>query len=176
MFKLFGFGRQKTPPEAVPSTRSEPANSALNTRQHTDMQREMVSVVLKDLLRTNGIPSVWMGCDVSAGSPRSRGADMQIRLVVRQWNEQLVLHLPIIQKLLVEGLDRFEPSVDHSAYKISWTMAADCGYPHSELPSPDSWLPTVGPTLAAGPDPQNAPVVAKPKFDLPPSEMDRMAQ
>ncbi len=167
MFKFLGFGRQQ--PAPARSERST-AESAPTTRQHTDIQRELVRVVLKDTLRNFGIPAAWLGCDVTALSGRARGQDLLVRLVVQKWDERLLPFLPALQKMLVVGLDRFEPSIDHSGYVISWQFAPDCGCPHQNVPGASFW---------ADPAPAAAPAAvaqaAKPKFDLPPSMWEKPA-
>lgn len=174
MLKFLGLGRSKPAPAAdsVPSAESVP-----NTRQHSDIQRELVRVVLKDCLRQNGIPVSWVGCEVTALSSHARGEELFVRLVVLKWDDRLAMFLPALQKQLVAGLDRFEPSIDHSTYAMSWQFAADCGCPHLALPAPSTWAE---PAAAATPSrpaaqPAASPVVepTKPKFDLPPSAWDR---
>lgn len=163
MFKFLSRGKTKTveAPDSVPATGSPP-----NTRQHSDIQRELVRVVLKDCLRVNGIPLTWLGCEVTALSSRARGEELLVRLVVLKWDDRLVLFLPALQKQLIEGLDRYEPDIDHSTYAMSWRFAPDCGCPHVKLPAPATWTepaPTQTAAQATG---------AKPKFDLPPSAWD----
>jgi hypothetical protein len=172
MFKFLGFGRSKptSSPASVMAAESSP-----NTRQHSDIQRELVRVVLKDCLRQNGIPVAWLGCEVTALSSRARGEELFVRLVVLKWDDRLVMFLPALQKLLVAGLNRFEPSIDHSTYAMSWQFAPDCGCPHVTLPAPAAWAepaPAAAPAQAPG---QPAAAAAKPKFDLPPSMWDRTA-
>lgn len=170
MFKFLGFGRSKptSSPASVPAAESSP-----NTRQHSDIQRELVRVVLKDCLRQNGIPVAWLGCEVTALSSRARGQEMFVRLVVLKWDDRLVLFLPAIQKQLVAGLDRFEPSIDHSTYAMSWQFAPDCGCPHVALPAPATWAEPAPPAAQTQEPGQPTQAATKPKFDLPPSLWDR---
>ena len=76
MWKLFGFGKKKSVRTAPPKgsgmsvhPAAEPVTGA--TLQHTDVQRELVRVVLKDTLRKNGIPAGWIGCEVTGISHRN---------------------------------------------------------------------------------------------------------
>jgi hypothetical protein len=184
MFKIFGFGRAK--PAADQSVR--PAHDqAATTRQHTDIQRELVRVVLRDTLRLHGIPGAWLGCEVTALSGRARGEDILVRLVVLTWNEALLKYLPVLQQQLIVGLDRFEPSIDHSKYVVSWQFAPDCGCPHTQMPDAKTWggdgAPAATPSIVdwephgKGATSATAPAAAaaKPKFDLPVSALDRSA-
>ena len=136
MFKIFGFGRDKT----VEAPRSQlPSEQSTTTRQHTDIQRELVRVVLKDTLRIHGIPAAWLSCEVLALTGRARGDDMMVRLIVLKWHEPLLKFMPALQSELVVGLDRFEPAIDHSKYIVSWQFAPDCGCPYTQMPDARTW-------------------------------------
>lgn len=180
MFKFLGFGRPKPALEA-PVFRESAVS--VNTRQHSDIQRELVRVVLKDLLRQNGIPAAWIDCEVSAGSANARGSDVVVTLIVCKWHELLPRYLPLVQRNLVAGLDRFEPSIDHSNYTMHWAFAQDCGYPHTDMPSsaiwsvkvPESNQQKVAQSTAAQVDAEIVKIAPeKPKFDLPASPMDKL--
>ncbi len=179
MFKIFGFGRSR--PESAPAAKPA-SDQGATTRQHTDIQRELVRVVLKDTLRLHGVPGAWLGCEVTALSGRARGEDILVRLVVLTWNESLLKYLPVLQQQLIVGLDRFEPSIDHSKYVVSWQFAPDCGCPHTQMPDAKTWgmdpMPAAPPSIVdwdgdaktGAPAPSSPP---KPKFDLPASALDR---
>lgn len=180
MLKFLGFGRSKPAVEA-PVFRESAVS--VNTRQHSDIQRELVRVVLKDLLRQHGIPAAWIDCEVSAGSANARGSDVIVTLVVSKWHELLPRYLPLLQRNLVAGLDRFEPSIDHSKYTMHWAFAQDCGYPHTDMPSnaiwsikvPESNQAKAAQNAAAQVDAEIVKIAPeKPKFDLPPSAMDKL--
>ena len=171
MWKLFGFGKNKAAKPVAPKapTRSqqesaEPLTGA--TLQHTDVQRELVRVVLKDTLRKNGIPAGWIGCEVTGISHRNMDDELFVHLIVMHGSEALLQHAPALQQDLMQGLDRFEPNVDHSNYVVSWLFSPDCGFKRSTLPAPSFWAMDEAAQLDA-----MAPQKAKPKFDLP----DRVA-
>jgi hypothetical protein len=164
MLKFLGFGRKKTSSAPVPFQKSV---DAPNTQQQSDVQREMVRVVLKDVLRQSGIPAAWIGCEAQL-LRRQGGSTMAVKLVVQSWHERLLPYLPALQQALIDGLDRFEPTVKHGHYQITWQFSPDCGCPHARLPTPQFWAP---PPVASRP----ASTTSKSAFDLPPSEYDRVA-
>ena len=57
-----------------------------------------------------------------------------------KWNEQLLRYAPALQQELLIGLDRFDPSVDHSKYIVSWRFSPDCGCPFTRMPDQKSWF------------------------------------
>ena len=188
MLKFLGFGRSK-PGDKNPA--SKPPEQENLTQQHTDIQRELVRVVLKDTLRLHGIPAGWIACEVTVMSRRARTEDLFVHLTIVNWNENLLRFAPALQQQLIEGLNRFEPNVDHSKYIVSWRFAPNCGCPFIRLPDPTFWLAgetapksVTAPMVEAPPKTEStaslqsapAPTAAapKPKFDLPPSSMDHL--
>jgi hypothetical protein len=204
MFKFFGLGRSKI--RQAGRVEISPDASGL-TQQPTDIQRELVGVVLKDTLRLHGIPATWIGCEVNVLSRKSRtmnvaapantplDEDLFVHLVILKWNEALLRFAPAFERQLIEGLDRFEPHIDHSKYIVSWRFSPTCGCPQTRMPNPKFWQLSESQPAAqlqardlfaplatvpmARPTPAPAPVALavaapKPKFDLPPSEMDNI--
>ena len=195
LFRLLGLGQPERPRLKDSKGMSTPP---ANTQQHTDIQRELIRVVLKDTLRQHGIPSSWVGCEVTvlprrAVSGAHRGAGhaavnpaveareaLFVHLIIMIWSDALVHFAPALQQQLLQALDRFEPAVDHSHYVVAWRFSPQCRCPYQRLPDPMFW------TQEAFPEPQGAAplqpaaamvrvgVVAKPKFDLPPSRLDNI--
>ena len=164
LVKLFGFGNKPKAAASVsprrPDTPKEPVSGT--TQQHSDVQRELVRVVLKDTLRKNGIPAGWIGCEVTGISHRDMDDELFVHLIVMQGNEALLQYAPALQRDLMQGLNRFEPNVDHSNYVVSWLFSPDCGFKRSSMPAPSFWALDEAAQQAA-----LSPAKVKPKFDLP---------
>lgn len=206
LFRLLGLGQaQRARPRDSKGLSTPPSNTQTtqNTQQHSDVQRELVRVVLKDTLRRHGIPSSWIGCEVTLQSrPAPRGAGnapgpdprqapvaherLFVHLIVMKWNDALVHFAPALQQQLMQALDRFEPAVDHSNYIVSWRFSPQSGCPYTRMPDPMYWsqeaiaplpqpVPAVSrPALAPDAGAAAAPTLPKPKFDLPPSSLDNI--
>ena len=202
LFRLLGLGQAQPARPKDAKRLSMPPGPFANTQQHSDVQRELVRVVLNDTLRHHGIPSSWIGCEVTVMSrPAPGGAgnvagpgDRQapvarqrlfVHLIVMKWNEALVHFAPALQQQLMLALDRFEPVVDHSNYIVSWRFSPQSGCPYTRMPDPMFWsqdaiapmaqpVPTMSrPALV----PEAVAAVAqppKPKFDLPLSSLDNV--
>ena len=109
-------------------------------QQHSNARRELIRVVLKDTLRLHGIPPGWLACEVFIITRPPSAEELHIQLVVMKWNEQLLRYAPTLQQQLLLGLDRFDPSIDHSGYIVSWRFSPDCGCPFTRMPDPKSWV------------------------------------
>jgi hypothetical protein len=128
-----------TPPQAaVPQT----------VQQHTNIKRELIRVVLKDTLRQQAIPYDWLACEIIIIPRGPDDEELHIQLVVMKWNELLMRYAMALQQQLLRGLDRFDPSVDHSKYIISWRFAPECGCPFTVMPPPLLWSHTEPPAPA----------------------------
>jgi hypothetical protein len=117
---------------------------------------------------------------VSVSPDKSGGEELFVQLVIMKWNEALLRFAPALQQQLMLGLDRFDPAVDHSGYVVCWRFAAECECPFTQMPAPQFWSKAAEVSTSAAfqpPVPPTAPQAiepAKPKFDLPPSELDNM--
>jgi hypothetical protein len=143
------------------------------TQQRNDVRRELVRVVLKDTLRHHGIPFGWLACEVIITARAPGEETLNIQLVVMKWNELLLRYACALQQQLLLGLDRFDPSVDHSKYIVSWRFSPDSGCPLAVMPDKTVWLPSTLPQVEEEP----LPILDRrhktrppngPKFDLPP--------
>lgn len=136
MFKFLKAGAAKDAPGPDPAPESVPQPSA---QHHTDLKRELIQVVLKDTLRRRGVPFDWLTCEVFV-APRGPGEeDLHIQLTLVKWQEMLLRYAQALEHQLMLGLDRFDPSVDHSKYIISWRVSPDCGCPFAVMPPARFW-------------------------------------
>ena len=123
--------RPASPPSSIPAQDS--------VRPQSDIQRELIHVVLKDTLRRHGIPFEWLTCEVVTVVQGPGAESLQIQLMLMQWHELFLRYALALEQQLLRGLDRFEPTVDHSKYTISWRFSPDCGCPFHVLPPPLVW-------------------------------------
>jgi hypothetical protein len=144
MFKfLKHVGTPVDPIDSRPAPPPSPSAAAPNsTRPHTDIQRELIRVVLKDTLRRNGIPFEWLSCEVVTIAHGPASEELHIQLMLMQWHELFLRYAPALEHQLLRGLDRFEPTVDHSKYTISWRFSPECGCPFKVMPPAVVWSHT----------------------------------
>lgn len=163
---MFNFFRQSVSTDAtdsrpVPHPATPPAPPS--TQSHADIQRELVRAVLKDTLRRHGIPTEWLGCEVTTVANRNQSEELHIQLVLLQWHELLLRYARALELQLLRGLDRFEPHIDHAKKcTIAWRLSPDCGSPFTVMPPPVVWA------HEAQPPPEPPPVAEEP-----PSVLDR---
>lgn len=158
MFKFLKSGASKDATDSVLRSESVSATDSVapqGSRTHSDFRQELVRVVLKDTLRRRGIPHDWLSCEVIAVSKGPNQEELHIQLMLLKWSELFLRYAYALEHQLRQGLDRFEPSVDHSGYIISWRFASDSGCPFTVMPPPMIWLHDAAPAEA----PEAAPSV-----------------
>lgn len=142
------------------SSRVAPDNPAtIEDGSDNAMRRQLVSVLVRDVLRRHGIPAGWIECQMLVVSSRSRGPGMYIRLVATHWDQRLMNYAFAFQKSLVADIVRFEPQAAQWLHGISWQFEFAATCPYLELPDKSFWqTPTrVAVPAAVSPAPHAAP-------------------
>jgi hypothetical protein len=144
---MFGFFKKRAPaaappPHAVPQmppvTPSQEPSSSISS---TDVRVELVRAVLKDTMRDHGLPSDWLRCEVQAlpGNKGNNNGPLHIRIIMSKWSGTLLKYTMALERLILTGLDRYDPAVDHSGYSVSWQFSKECACPFPTMPAPETW-------------------------------------
>ena len=143
----FDIGR---PTEENPATIEDGSDNAL--------RRQLVHVLLRDVLRRHGVPSALIECQMLVVSSRSRGQGMYVRLVLKQWDERLMRYAFAFQNALMADILRFEPKASEWLHGVSWQFEFGGSCPYAELPDKSFWLSPTPPVAAppASDGPQHA--------------------
>jgi hypothetical protein len=149
---MFDFLRNKRQKNELRASVAPSSVAGSSTLQRSNIRRELIRVVLKDTLRLHGIPFDWLACEVIIIPIAHGEEELRIQIVVLKWKEHLLRYAPALQQQLLLGLDRFDPSVDHSKYIVSWRFSPDCGYPFSRMPDPKFWLKSTAPPAFEEPE------------------------
>ncbi len=142
--KLFGF-RPPSPlerasqPDFAVSRMVEESPMTIEDGSDNALRRQLVHVLLRDVLRRHGIPGPLIECQMLVVSSRSRGPGMYVRLVLKQWDERLVRYAFAFQKALKADILRFEPQANEWLHGISWQFEFGQSCPYSELPDKTFW-------------------------------------
>ncbi len=134
------------------NTSSSQGTSASATRENRDSpvsiedgsenatRRQLVQVLLRDVLRKSGIPADWIECQMLLISSRTRGQGMYVRLVIRHWDERLMNYLVAFQETLMADIRRFEPKTEEWLHGISWQLDMGDQCPYAALPDKSFWV------------------------------------
>lgn len=113
------------------------------------LRRQLVQVLVRDLVRRHGIPAHWLECQMLLVCSRSRGEGMYVRLVIKQWDPRLLTYAVAFQNALQLDITRFEPRASQWLFGISWQLEVGDTCPYPELPDRAAWLEPVKKTAVA---------------------------
>ena len=112
-------------------------------------RRQLVQVLLRDVLRRSGIPPEWIDCQMLLVSSRTRGHGMYVRLVLKHWDHRMMNYTVAFQRALVTDIERFEPQASQWLHGISWQLEVEDTCPYTELPEKSFWLTPPGVAIVA---------------------------
>lgn len=164
MWKFLKFGLSKRRAQESAAT-VPPVAHGLGAADRTAKRRELVRVVLRDTLRKHGIPTDWIGFEITPLGNSADGDMHLVHLVVLTWHEHLMDYAPVLQEQLWLGLSRFAPDTDRTQFTLGWKFSPECGCPVDAMPEPAFWSDRKSAPIAM-------PLPASKKFDLPASEYD----
>ena len=152
--KLFGFRSTVAPvrssqPDFAVSRMTEESPVTIEDGSDNALRRQLVHVLLRDVLRRHGIAAPLVECQMLVVTSRSRGPGMYVRLVLKQWDERLVRYAFAFQKALKADILRFEPQANEWLHGVSWQFDFGDSCPYAELPDKKFWqTPASQPALA----------------------------
>jgi hypothetical protein len=144
------FGRTAAPPDAVPESNSfrESETTTEQGSARNAPRRELVQVVLRDIMRRHGIPSAWIDCRILSVVSRSSATGMHVQLVVREAEDRLLVFVPAFQTSFMDEIERFEPKAHEWLLSLSWQFPGLRGVTPA-MPDPTAWA---GPAAAPAED------------------------
>lgn len=132
-------------PPAVPTAGEAASNDhPLTIEDGSDnaVRRQLVQVLLRDLLRKHGIAPQWIELQMLVVSRSSRGAGLYVRLIVRHWDDRLMNYASALQNTLMADIARFEPHASEWLHGISWQFEMTDSCPYTILPDKAFWVET----------------------------------
>lgn len=136
--KLWG----RAPQNELTDTKSaSAADSPLTIEEGSDnaMRRQLIMVLLRDVLRRHGIPQQWIELQMLVVSSASRGSGLYVRLVLRHWDARLLDYAQAFQNELLTDIGRFEPMASEWLHGISWQLEMSESCPYTSVPDKAFW-------------------------------------
>ncbi|WP_177219041.1 hypothetical protein [Polaromonas sp. OV174] len=135
----FGFKNHKKPTLAAAQPAADGGLSTIEEGSPNSLRRQLVQVLLRDVMRRHGIPSAWIDCQLLVVSSRSRGEGMYVRLIIKHWDPRLLNYAHAFQNTLMMDISRFEPQSVHWLFGVSWQLELGNACPYQELPDRSVW-------------------------------------
>lgn len=167
MFKFMRSARAKQDSQ-FPDTAMAMASGS--TLQANEVQRELILIAYRDTMRMHGVPAQWLDCKVVNIANGDGTERTQIQLIINKWSGHVLRYAMALERQLVQCLDRYEASVDHSEYEWVWKFGPECDCPFPDMPAPEEWaqkkvaneVRRTGPTTPSAAAPLPAAVQHKP--------------
>ena len=103
------------------------------------MRRQLIMVLLRDVLRRHGIPQQWIELQMMVVSSASRGSGLYVRLVLKHWDARMLNYAQAFQNELLTDIGRFEPKASEWLHGISWQFEMSTSCPYTTLPDKTFW-------------------------------------
>ncbi|QJC55880.1 hypothetical protein HC248_01164 [Polaromonas vacuolata] len=131
----------------LPLTRTQPRSLGGRNAQFMQsdqtpggIRRRLIQVVMRDLMRRNGLPQNWVECHIKLIDGESQTNKIALQLVLKHWDERLIHYLPALENELTADIKRFEPKASEWLEDISWQLAPVNACPYKFLPNKKVWL------------------------------------
>lgn len=149
--RLFGTAHRAPPEPSRPHLAAGVSVQAPMSEGET--RRELLRVVLRDMLHRQGIPPDWIGAEMLTTTGRNGQRGVHWRLLVKHWDPRIVMHAVALQQVLQRRVTTFDPTSTIWLNGISWQFALSDESVCPALPRAGSWTSPDAPVAA----PQAAP-------------------
>ena len=156
-------GYDSTPAALAPPL-SRPGDDSATPKDSSDnaTRRQLVQMLMRKLLHSNGIPPHWIECQMLLASSRTRGQGIYIRLVLKHFDIRFLPYLFAFQQTLRQDLERFEPKSATWLQGLSWQFDLADDWSHSTLPDRTFWQTAAAPAALLPTRPPPAPLQPAP--------------
>ena len=107
---------------------------------------ELIQFVLSEIMQRHKIPRDWIASEVHTLSAAHGKERVYVHLIMHRWSEHLLRYSAAIGRMLLIGLDQFEPHVSHAHYVLAWRFDPSCDLPFASIPDAVSWHVSVSPS------------------------------
>ncbi len=102
-------------------------------------RRELVQVVLRDTMRTHGIPSDWIDCRILSVVSRNSISGLHVTFIVKQGEDRLMEFVHPFQESFMRELEKYEPRAKDWLFSLSWQFDGKSRAAPAQMPDPQVW-------------------------------------
>lgn len=121
------------------------------------VRKDMVRVVLREMLIRNGIPGAWLSAEMLRTSNAQREPGLHVRFLVRHWEPRLMEYGVALEQEFAQRLAMLDPQSGSWLSGFSWQFVLDDTASCPGLPHPGTWTAPAPAAQAAAPVPARAP-------------------
>jgi len=137
-------GRKAEPPSRPRNSRPAQNSVQFEASQQApqsvnSVRKDLLRLVLRELLTRNGIPQSWVSADMLRTTSSKRQEGLHVRFLVRSWEPRLLEHGPAIEQEFAHRLLILDPQARDWLSGFSWQFVLDDTRVCPPLPHPASW-------------------------------------
>ena len=91
-----------------PRVNAHPPISVASQQLRDETRRELLTMAVRETLRKNGIPAHWFATEAVSTLTAARQRGMQLRLVFREWQPQMLAYTVALQRAIEGRLLRMD--------------------------------------------------------------------
>ena len=158
--------RPAAPAAAAASTQFAPSQSTQAASSPHQLRKDVIKLVMRELLMRNGIPNAWLSADLLRTTNSKREQGIHVRFLMRHFEPRLMQHGPALEQEFTQRLLLLDPLASNWLMGFSWQFVLDDTGKCPPLPNASAWTaPPVDPSptpAQAGPEDQSGDVIAGP--------------
>lgn len=166
--KRSGGGAKGRRPVAAASTQFAPSQSTQAANSPHQVRKDVLKLVMRELLMRNGIPNAWLSADLLRTTNSKREHGIHVRFLMRHFEPRLMQHGPALEQEFTQRLLMLDPLAAGWLMGFSWQFTLDDTSKCPPLPNAQSWTaPQTAPVEqpeAAAPEDHSGDVIAGPVF------------
>lgn len=147
------FGLFKTKPKEARAASAAPARSSgpASKLDGVTTQKEVIRTAWREVLGFHGIPTDWVGCEITGVTRRDEVDDIYIQLVIKKWSEGLQRYGYALEQKFLGRINWYVPKQTRFNFVVSWRYEKTCQCPHLDMPNKEYWMPKVEEAAVAKP-------------------------
>jgi hypothetical protein len=102
-------------------------------------RKEMLRVVLRDVLRRHGIPAEWITGEALAAMSRRGTPGLYWRVTIRHWDPRLPNYCVALQQALLGDVQVFDPEAGRWLLGLMWQFALEDDSACPQMPPAETW-------------------------------------
>jgi hypothetical protein len=150
------------------STQFAPSQSTQAASSPHQVRKDVLKLVLRELLMRNGIPNSWLTADLLRTTNSKREQGIHVRFLMRHFEPRLMQHGPAFEQEFTQRLMLLDPLAASWLMGFSWQFVLDDISKCPPLPNASAWTAPQPEPMAdavqAAPEDHSGDVIAGPVY------------
>jgi hypothetical protein len=143
-----GGGKGRRPVPAA-STQFAPSQSLQGATSPHQVRKDVLKLVMRELLMRNGIPNSWLSADLLRTTNSKREQGVHVRFLMRHFEPRLMQHGPALEQEFTQRLLLLDPLAANWLMGFSWQFTLEDASKCPPLPNAGTWTAPPAPQVEA---------------------------